>query len=364
MNSQPLGIITTRLPPATCGIGTYSSLLQKHWPDSDRTAVFMVVEATTGELTASERKIEFGGDGSRLAHALESLGGTDVILHYAGRAYQRYGLPIWLPSVLRGWKKRFPSARLMVIFHEVPGGGLPITSPHFWLGKVEERLVRKLTQIGDVLVTNTAWHRERLRNLSGREDVQVVPVGANIAAREESKVSRCRTEFALFGLPYGRLQVCRQFESRLKEWHAQGLLTTLHVIGPSDEKFSPMAEEILTRCLPPAAIMRYGGLPSDEVATLLRRAQFALTNVTVATWSKSTAFMACAAYGCAVVMKEEHEPPVPLTYAIPAADLSAISEMDLASKSARLQEWYRAHAAWPVIAARISACLTNEGIVG
>lgn len=362
MNSQPLGIITTRLPPATCGIGTYSWLLQKHWPDSGRAAAFLVVEATACSLPASDRQIEFGGDGSRLARALVSLGGTEVILHYAGRAYQRYGLPIWLPFVLRKWKRRFSSARLMVIFHEVPGGGLPFTSPHFWLGKVEERLIRKLSRLGDVLLTNTEWHRERLRNISGRDDVHVVPVGSNIEVREGPPVSRCRTEFAFFGLPYGRLQVCRQFESHLKEWYAQGLLTKLHIIGPSDEKFTPMAEEILRRCLPPAVIVRHGSLSSEEVAALLRRAQFALTNVTAATWSKSTAFMACAAHGCAVVMEEVAALPVPLTYAIPAADLAAISEMELAARSARLEEWYRANAAWPVIAARISACLAKEGI--
>ncbi len=360
MNARPLGIITTRLPPATCGIGTYSALLQKHWPESDRSAVFFVVEATAEASSAGTQEVVFGGNGKRLARALDQLGATDVLLHYAGRAYQRYGLPLWLPSVLRTWKKKCPSARLLVIFHEVPGGGLPLTSPHYWLGKVEERLVRQLVRIGDKLVTNTAWHRDRLRELAASADINVVPVGSNIECPNEPAVVRSKTEFALFGLPYGRLQVCRLFHSRLREWHAEGLLTKLHLIGPSETKFTHAADEILSASLPETAVVRHGSLPSAEVSALLQRAQFALTNVTVATWSKSTAFMACAAHGCAVVMDEATALPVPLSYTIAAAELSTISETEVTARRAQMQEWYQANAAWPVIAARISSALADE----
>ncbi len=363
MNSQALAIITTRLPPATCGIGAYSWLLRQHWPGPVSEANFIVLEANGAVLSATDRQIEFSANGASLTSALQKQNATDAILHYTGRAYHRYGLPIWLPRALRAWKRRVPHARLMVIFHEVPGGDLPVTSPHHWLGRVEVLLIRQLTRIADGIVTNTAWHQKRLREISGRADVEVVPVGSNIEAPVTLTVPRMRTEFVLFGLPYGRWQTCQRFESHLRNWHASGLLTKLHVIGPSEGQFGDAADAILARCLPPTAIERHGSLPMEEVAHYLQRAQFALTNLTAATWSKSGAFMAYAAHGCTVIMDGEPATAIPLCYAVMAAELPAISETELASKSARLRDWYHANADWPVIAARIAAVWKREEAV-
>ena len=36
-----------------------------------------------------------------------SLYVKDGRLHYAGRAYQRFGCPVWLPGVLATWKRKF-----------------------------------------------------------------------------------------------------------------------------------------------------------------------------------------------------------------------------------------------------------------
>ncbi len=57
--------------------------------------------------------------------------------------------------------------------------------------------------------------------------------------------------------------------------------------------------------------MRHGFLPDAEVSRLFARARFALTNVTPETWSKSGVFMACAATGCAAVIKIGRLPTCP-----------------------------------------------------
>ena len=44
MNTRPLVVITTRLPPQVCGIGTYSWLLHQHWPGDVSSAQFLVVD--------------------------------------------------------------------------------------------------------------------------------------------------------------------------------------------------------------------------------------------------------------------------------------------------------------------------------
>ena len=45
MSDRPLVVITTRLPPATCGIGSYSALLREHWPHISSPVEFLVVDS-------------------------------------------------------------------------------------------------------------------------------------------------------------------------------------------------------------------------------------------------------------------------------------------------------------------------------
>lgn len=344
MSDRPFAIITTRLPPAMCGVGAHSALLRKSWPGSSPVEFLVMDGASESSLFCDgDRVTQFDGESGKLAGALDRLGAADVVLHYAGRAYQRFGCPIWLPGVLAKWKRKFRTGRLLVFVHEAPGD-LPFASRHFWLGKVNVWILRQLASTADVLVTNTEHHREKLARLSGRSDVHLVPVGSNIEEREGQRSPRARREFVLFGLPFGRAQTLRMFEHRLRRWQAQGLLTTLHIIGPDGDGFTGPA-------------VRHGVLPGAEVARLLQRAQFALTNVTSETWSKSTAFMACALHGCAPVISGSRPPAVPLSYAIASDEVETIVEVELQRRAAGLRRWYEENAAWPIVAARLAALL-------
>src|SRR5436305_12380259 len=132
VNSRPLVIIRPRLPPQVCGIGTYSWLLHENWPAETSDQKFVVINGaaeSAGILHYSDIS-EFAGSAVRLSATLDAAGPVDVLLHYAGRAYHRYGCPRWLPRVLRAWKEKFPGGRLIVLFHEVPAR-LPIVSRHY-----------------------------------------------------------------------------------------------------------------------------------------------------------------------------------------------------------------------------------------
>ena len=105
MNTRPLAIITTRLPPQVCGVGSYSSELQQHWPEGWQPIEFLVMERTTDPEQTEQNSTAFHGNAAELARALERVGAADVVLHYTARAYQRFGCPIWLPGVLTRWKQ-------------------------------------------------------------------------------------------------------------------------------------------------------------------------------------------------------------------------------------------------------------------
>lgn len=356
MSPRPLVIVTTRLPPQTCGIGAYSWLAHNHRPDGSSPAHFLVVEgaAESRALLGGNAITDFDGDPGKLGQALDRAGSTNVLLHYAGRAYQRLGCPTWMPGVLKKWKAKFPDGRLTIFFHEMPGK-LPLLSRHFLLGKISARIIGQLAAIADVLVTNTENHVAILRTLSGRNNIHCLPIGSNIEPVASSSQARVPTEFIVFGLPFGRWQTLQLFDSEICGWQKSGRLTTLHLVGPDDEKFSGQANQLIGGWPNPGAAMRHGFLPDAEVARLLARSQFALTNVTPETWSKSGVFMACAATGCAAVIKSGDAQSVPLSHAIAAGEVDKISEAERASRTGSLKVWYYENADWSVTARKLAA---------
>ena len=355
---RPLAIVTTRLPPHMCGIGTYSWLSAKHWPVESTHVEFVVIDGVeaSSALPNVGKITEFAGNAGRLASILDHLGDHDVFLHYAGRAYHRFGCPRWMPRVFSAWKSKFPKSRLMIFFHELPAD-MPFTSSHFLLQRINRGIVRKLAGLADFVVTNTEHHLKKLRELSGREDVHLIPVGSNIEGTVPELAQRCANEFIVFGLPFGRLQTLQWFASDIRRWHETGRLKTVHLIGPEDEKFTPQADALIQALPDPRVVVRQGVLQDADVAHLLGRARFALTNVTRETWSKSTGFMAAAASGCAVVRKLETAEPVPLSYSVAASEVDKISDSELEHRTTSLRYWYTQNADWPVTAERLAGLL-------
>lgn len=356
MSASRSVVITTRLPPQVCGVGAYSWLAQQNRAQDSAPTEFLVMEgaADSRALLGWDAITDFDGNPRTLAQALDQAGPANVLLHYAGRAYQRFGCPTWMPGVLAQWKAKFPDGRLSIFFHEMPGN-FPWFSRQFLLGKIGTRIVRQLTAVADTLVTNTENHAATLRGLSGREEVHFLPVGSNIEPVANPAQPRLKTEFLIFGLPFGRLQTLRIFDEEIRSWQETGRLTALHLIGPEDEQFTSQANQLVKQWPKGDIAVPHGMLPNAEVARLFARAQFALTNVTRETWSKSGAFMACAATGCAAVIKSRETQSVPLSYAIAAGEVEKISETELASRTVSLKAWYYENADWNVTARRLAA---------
>jgi hypothetical protein len=360
MSAPSAVVITTRLPPQICGVGAYSWLAHKHRPDDLSPADFVVMEgaAESRALLGWDAIDDFHGDPVKLGQALDRAGPANVLLHYAGRAYQRFGCPTWMPRVLSKWKAKFPEGRLTVFFHEAPGK-LPRLSRHSLLGIIGRRIIRQLAGVADVLVTNTENHVAILRALSGRGKIHCIPIGSNIEPVSSSE-RRVETEFIIFGLPFGRFQTLQWFDSEIRSWQRRGRLSALHLIGPEDKEFTPRANKLIAGWPKPAAAVRHGSLLDTEVSRLFARARFALTNVTPETWSKSGVFMACAATGCAAVIKSGEKQLVPLSHAIAAQEVEGISEAELASRTVSLKAWYYQKADWGVTAKRLAALVAGE----
>ena len=196
----------------------------------------------------------------------------------------------------------------------------------------------------------------KTEKISGRADIHLVPVGSNIVAPDNLSPDRARTEFVIFGLPFGRWQTLQMFDAEIRAWRASGRLTKLHLVGPRDEKFDLRAEDLIATWPDSRVVTRHGMLPSLEVSKLLARAQFGLSHATLENWSKSTAFMAFTSHGCAIVGKF-HSGLVPLCLTFSPEEVATISAAELKRRTRSLKEWYDQNADWKVISRRISALL-------
>jgi hypothetical protein len=359
MQSRPLVIVTTRLPPQVCGIGTFSWLLHRHWPGDTSGQRFLVVDVNDKSGIESEREAitEFGNDWKTLANALERNPFADVLLHYAGRAYQPLGCPIGLVSVFRNWKRKFPDARLIVFFHELPGR-LPLSSRHFWLNIFSRRLAGRLAMMADLVITNTREHARTLEEISGHKDVRCLPVPSNIENTVNGDTKRNRTEFVIFGLPYGRWQTLQTFDQEIRAWQESGALTKLHLIGPLDDKFDARSQALLKSYPRSDVVIQHGEVPPDQISQLLSEAQFALTTANELTWSKSATFMAFLAHGCTVVVKSRSDLE-PLSWAITAEEVGTCTDDELQAKARAAKNWYETNADWKILGREVSDLISR-----
>src|SRR4029077_20361006 len=138
------------------------------------------------------------------------------------------GCPLWLPTVLAKWKAKHSGGRILIFFHELPGE-FPIASWHYWIGRCNRRIIRKLACLADVIVTNTKDHVTKIEKISGRADVHLIPVGSNIVAPDHLSPEKVSSEFVIFGLSFGRWQTLQMFDSEIRTWQKSGRLKRLHV---------------------------------------------------------------------------------------------------------------------------------------
>ncbi|MFL6514664.1 MAG: hypothetical protein ACJ8M1_06535 [Chthoniobacterales bacterium] len=353
MQSRPLVIITTRLPPQICGIGTFSWLLDRDWPGDTSWHRFLVVDdRQPPDAAASVNVTAFNGNWRTLEEALDGAAGADVLLHYAGRGFQRFGCPVGLPAALRRWKTKSPNSRLVIFFHELPAS-LPVTNRHYWVNLCSRRVAAKLAKLANVVVTNSQDHVRALKKFPDVKDIRCLPVSSNIRPVQNFQAKRIRTEFVVFGLPYGRWQTLERFANELQTWQRNGLLTKLHVIGVQDSKFDARANAVIASLGLTGHVIVHGELPPERISELLSTAEFALSPADAATWSKSSSLMAFLAHRCAVIAKAERNSE-PLSWSVAPEEVGKISDAEIQARTNAAKHWYDSNADWNVLARQVA----------
>jgi hypothetical protein len=352
--------IAPRLPPAVCGVGTYSLLLAEAWPFPE-TFLHLVVDGGLASSDALPQSsiVEIGHSSARLYRELISRSPTAVILHYSSRGYHRFGIPIWLARAIQQWKARGAKPNLIVFFHEVPAH-LPLRSirnHHGVIQKFNQYIMKTLCKNASKVVTNSSEHALRLETMYGLKYVPCISVSSNIPAPRHTSIpfeSRVPTDFLIFGLSFTQLCTVKSFIDELASWASTGLLRRLHLVGPMDgSSFSKTINDLLASILSSQQIIHHGVLEVSDLSHLLQTVGFCLTQVTEQNFFKSTTFMAYAAHGCPVVSKISSK-SLPLNFLVRPNELEARPYEDFAPRASSLRDWYYSEADWPLAASKIA----------
>lgn len=356
--------IAPRLPPAVCGVGTYSLLLAQAWP-SPEFFVHLVVDGQSASCVALPQSsiVEVGHSSTRLVRELISRRPTSVILHYSSRGYHRFGIPIWLARAIHQWKARNAKAELIVFFHEVPAH-LPLRSirnHHGVIQKFNQFIMKILCKNASKVVTNSSEHALRLEAMFGLKNVPRISVSSNIPAPRHTSIpfeSRVPADFLIFGLSFTQLLTVKSFAEELAYWASTGLLRRLHLVGPTDgSSFSKAINELLSSILSSHQVIHHGVLEVSEISHLLQTVGFCLTQVTEKNYYKSTTFMAYAAHGCPVISRISST-SLPLNFLVRPNELEARPYEEFAPRALSLREWYFREADWPLAAKKIASYLS------
>ena len=323
MAQETLLHILPAVPPMIDGLADYCYKLWEHWPAPRPRWHCLAREVPPGAGAAwPEATIEsFAPSKAGLLAALEASRADCVVLHYVGYAYQKRGVPLWLPGALRAWKTR-GGGRVCAMFHELYAVGTPRQSA-FWLQPLAESIVAQLAQLADVWVCSNEESAARLVHRIGADigRGRFIPVGSGIAPVAPVNFERAwplsrgeKLRIAIFGLPATREGALREHRHLLRLLCEVGLVEQISLIGKSGAAPAPQLCELQAHIAPDnKAIWReFSDLAPAQLSEVLMGHHLSLSRNYAQLLTKSSSYAAACVHGLPTIClpaKSEGLPP-------------------------------------------------------
>mgnify|MGYP007082186571 CR=1 FL=1 len=286
--------IVPRLYPSVDGLGDYALTLALRLKELYQLDTHFIVCDPLWEGGESLQGFKVSRLENRnkctLFELLKKQNARTVLLHYVGYGYQNKGLPFWIVSNLKKWKKG-DSNKFVVMFHETyvishnPFGTL------FWVSYLQKLIARDLLVITDKVVTNKEQYALELNNLSPKSiEIPVIPVFSNIGEiKVLSELGKRKKRLVVFGGKGYRSKVYQFSEKFIKIAIEKLGIEEIVDIGPSVEN---CPENI---CGVP--VISKGILESVEISQILSESLAGILNYDPYYLGRSGIFAAYAAHG-------------------------------------------------------------------
>lgn len=247
------------------------------------TLAFPVVQSAPAQLLETCNSLTDGRPGT-------------ILVHLSGYGYSPDGIPSRLGSALAQVKAsgRF---RIAVYFHELFAVGPPWKSA-FWHSGRQQKAVRAIAALCDLLITNTRHHAdwlERQLERSSTHLLKLLPVFSTVGeAYEPEPFERRNPVMAVFGLPGTRQNAYDQLSKQGKMLENIGIAQFLD-IGPGFDTPSEVKG---------IAVTRMGELSVADLASLLSSCKFGFVHHPSFCLAKSSIFASYCAQGVIPVVAE------------------------------------------------------------
>jgi len=305
-------ILTPELAPSYCGVGDYSRRLALEWNPNSNWTFIVMKGGKASQCAWPEVRVEQAlADHNSLKNILDKNSISTLIVQYAGFGYDVKGVPSWLPSVLRKWRKANPDNRLIIMIHEIWGKSMPWRLG-FYRQPKQQRVLREIVDISDSVLTSTALHKRVLESKFGIS-VILAPVPSNIEPINPpwwetvsySRMGKNRLRVVVFGHPNPRVQALRWHKNFLKELVKRDQLEVIAILGKglTQGDFRSVEARLLQGIVPLERLRIVGEQPHDRISDELGSSQVLLSANSLEEFEKSGSIKAALAHGVVPVIR-------------------------------------------------------------
>lgn len=341
--------IAPTLPPAVNGLGDFCHILADNLEKMGyRHNSFLVRHKPPG---VNRNVIPF--EVNDFEQKLLKSGAEIVILHYVNYAYSRIGLPFYIVSALKAFKRK-AGARIVVFFHELYASSNSMLKLPFYTSHLQKKLVRELCTTSDAVLTSCSIYVDRLEKLDPELKLDTVCTGifSNIPDHlYNSCFQKEKGSLVVFGSlarrngVYGSAGFSRMLD--------QLGISKIYDIGPGSIELSYHGVEVNV----------LGRLEREPIAHYLNKAWYGALNYVPGLLAKSGIFSAYTAFGVIPVNMREAQGPLNdglvegVNYFSFAGIENAVQD-PWAARTAVLT-WYRQRSQ-VVVSEKIEACIAGR----
>lgn len=299
LQKKIIQIIPT-LPPNISGLGDVGYTIAEY--------LFIKYNIKTdfliSDMNYSVNKIEdyavfkFSKNYNSFYHELRKLiagGSNKVLLHYVNYAYQKRGVPYYVPIVLRRIKHDFKDVKIIINFHELYAkGNFPSSS--FFLYPLQRKIFEMLVDTGDIFVTSMGMYGRIIKQTdkTKRKVVINLPVFSNVGELNEcNPLNHRKKQIVVFGSKVLRKNLYKNYYYEIIAFcHKIGIKKIIDIGEKTEYDFSATDN---------IELVETGILNSNKISTILSDSIAGVIFYPAAYLAKSSVFAAYAAHGLPVL---------------------------------------------------------------
>lgn len=316
-------------PNLICGVGDYARLLSSKLEHKYGVSSDYLIANTDKEIKNNCAK-NYNVDN----FLLSTVQDFDLLLiHFSGYGYHAKGLPFWLPKFMRQFRKVYPLVPIITMFHELfidarLPSGLGI------LARLQEYIARRTAALSDGIRTNRKSAAKWLERVTGRSDVNCLPVFSNLGESLQPPLLSNRENSLLLFQP----------SNQQSYWEAY--YKVIRRVSPDKVIIAGRCHNLPDDLIKPCSII--GTVSTEQASQLFEKNQFILHSYLDGYLAKSGIIATAASHGMCCILSSSNnsiqDGIIQGEHFLTSDDFISMSDKLTTQRIAsNLHAWYQSH---------------------